>query len=521
MLNNIVRLLKRLYKLSLSDEQLLKRLKEKGLKIGLDCRIYTLNFGSEPYLINIGNHTTVSNDVQFVTHDGGVWVFRENEIDIELVAPIKIGSNVFIGTGSIILPNTIIEDNVIVGAGSIVKGTLENGYIYAGVIAKKIKTIEEYRISIDKHLDKTKTKSLGAKKNFMKTNLLIIIPQLDIGGAEKQLLLHIKYLNKDKYNIYLVNIDANANLLEKEFNLILTENVINIHHKSKFLIIKTIVDVLVDKEINIVHTWLNNDWGRIAGIYYKIILRNNIKIIASERNDMFMSNRKFSKLFILINYILSYVSDVVTFNSSVPMEKLNKFFYSSNTIKFIPNGIEINEKIINNQYDADILKLVIVARLNKIKNHIFLLEAINQYKYKSKILLNVVGDGEEYNSLLSFVKKNDMQNIIFHGELKAPRKIIINSDIGVLVSHSEGFSNAILEYMLYGKAIIATDVGSNKLCVTNNGFLVENIKQLHVAFDKYLNDNILIEHQNNSLNNIVKFDINNVTLEYERIYDEV
>jgi len=119
------------------------------------------------------------------------------------------------------------------------------------------------------------------------------------------------------------------------------------------------------------------------------------------------------------------------------------------------------------------------------------------------------------------LKKNDMQNIIFHGELKAPRKIIINSDIGVLVSHSEGFSNAILEYMLYGKAIIATDVGSNKLCVTNNGFLVENIKQLHVAFDKYLNDNILIEHQNNSLNNIVKFDINNVTLEYERIYDEV
>jgi len=126
----------------------------------------------------------------------------------------------------------------------------------------------------------------------MKKNLLIVIPQLDIGGAEKQLLLHIKYLNKDKYNIYLLNIDATANLLEKEFNLILTENVINNHHKSKFLIIKTIVDVLVDKEINIVHTWLNNDWGRIAGIYYKIILRNNVKIIASERNDMFMNNRK-------------------------------------------------------------------------------------------------------------------------------------------------------------------------------------------------------------------------------------
>lgn len=166
MLKNIIRLFYRLYKLSLSDKQLLNAQKKMGLQVGSDCRIYSFNFGSEPYLIQIGNHTTISSNVQFVTHDGGVWIFRENEIDIELVAPIKIGSNAFIGTGSIILPNTIIEDNVIVGAGSIVKGTLESGYIYAGVIAKKIKTIEEYRTSIDKHLNKTKTKSYRSKKEF-------------------------------------------------------------------------------------------------------------------------------------------------------------------------------------------------------------------------------------------------------------------------------------------------------------------------------------------------------------------
>jgi len=70
MLSNIYRLFKRLYKLSLSDKKLLNREVEAGLKIGKDCRIYSMQFGSEPYLITIGNHVTISNDVQFITHDG-------------------------------------------------------------------------------------------------------------------------------------------------------------------------------------------------------------------------------------------------------------------------------------------------------------------------------------------------------------------------------------------------------------------------------------------------------------------
>ena len=48
-----------------------------GVKIGKDCEIYTtVNFGSEPYLITLGDHVRVNENVQFVTHDGGVWVLR-------------------------------------------------------------------------------------------------------------------------------------------------------------------------------------------------------------------------------------------------------------------------------------------------------------------------------------------------------------------------------------------------------------------------------------------------------------
>ena len=52
---------------------------------------------------------------------------------------IIIGNSVWIAANVVIRPNSIIEDNVVVGAFSIVKGKLDNGYMYAGLQLKKIK----------------------------------------------------------------------------------------------------------------------------------------------------------------------------------------------------------------------------------------------------------------------------------------------------------------------------------------------------------------------------------------------
>lgn len=115
-----------------------------GVIVGENCRFFSTNFSTEPYLIKIGNHVTITDGVQFITHDGGVWVFRENQPEIDFFGRIKIGNNVFIGLNSIILLNTEIGDNCIIAAGSVVKGNFEPNSIIAGVPAKRISTIEEY-----------------------------------------------------------------------------------------------------------------------------------------------------------------------------------------------------------------------------------------------------------------------------------------------------------------------------------------------------------------------------------------
>jgi acetyltransferase-like isoleucine patch superfamily enzyme len=55
--------------------------------------------------------------------------------------PIIIGNNVWIGKGCIILPGTVIEDGVIVGAHSVVKGHLKASSMYAGAPVKLIREI--------------------------------------------------------------------------------------------------------------------------------------------------------------------------------------------------------------------------------------------------------------------------------------------------------------------------------------------------------------------------------------------
>ncbi|WP_411684365.1 acyltransferase [Acinetobacter indicus] len=145
-----------------------------GVSVGDNCRFLGTSkktFGSEPYLISIGNHVTLTGDIRFITHDGGVWVFREKYPDIDVFGRIIIGNNVFVGLNSIIMPNTVIGDNVVIGAGSIVRGVLESNSVYAGTPVKKIMSIEEYE---NKTLSKcvyTKKLSKDEKKIFLTREL--------------------------------------------------------------------------------------------------------------------------------------------------------------------------------------------------------------------------------------------------------------------------------------------------------------------------------------------------------------
>ncbi len=133
--------------IALYNKYRLQKLKKQGLQIAEDCRLITFpDFGSEPYLVSIGKHVTVSGFVSFVTHDGGSFVFRDQEPykNVRRVGRITIHDNCFIGIRSVILPGVEIGPNSVVGAGSVVTKTVPPNTVVAGVPAKPIMTVEEY-----------------------------------------------------------------------------------------------------------------------------------------------------------------------------------------------------------------------------------------------------------------------------------------------------------------------------------------------------------------------------------------
>ncbi len=119
----------------------------RGLKIGKGAVLRNgVDFGSEPFLIEIGENSRVSSNVSFITHSGGQMIMRKVKgyEDVRIFGRIKIGKNTFIGAHSIITHNVHIGDNCIIGAGSLVSSSIPDDTVYGGVPAKFICMVKDY-----------------------------------------------------------------------------------------------------------------------------------------------------------------------------------------------------------------------------------------------------------------------------------------------------------------------------------------------------------------------------------------
>ncbi|MCX5701478.1 MAG: acyltransferase [Candidatus Omnitrophica bacterium] len=119
--------------------------KKQGVQVGEGCSILTDSLGDEPYLVKIGNNVTIAGGVTFVTHDGGIWVFRKEIPNIQIFGPIIIEDNCVIGQNAVLFPNIRIGKNSIIGAGSVVISDVPENTIVIGVPARPFGSVEKYK----------------------------------------------------------------------------------------------------------------------------------------------------------------------------------------------------------------------------------------------------------------------------------------------------------------------------------------------------------------------------------------
>lgn len=151
-------------------------LRQAGAKIGKGCVIHSTEvFGTEPYLVEVGDNTYFSGaNSKIYTHDGGIPKCFHMGIApkrYDCFGKVKIGSNCFIGAGCTILKHVTIGDNCVIGAGSVVSKSIPSGSVAAGVPAKVICTVEEYYERNKDYLDDTVGWNMYKKREYIESNM--------------------------------------------------------------------------------------------------------------------------------------------------------------------------------------------------------------------------------------------------------------------------------------------------------------------------------------------------------------
>jgi acetyltransferase-like isoleucine patch superfamily enzyme len=134
------------------------------------------DFGSEPYLISIGSHVTISARVTFINHDGGTWVFRDQQRyrDVIKYGRIVIHDNCFIGSGATIMPGVSIGPNAVIAAQSVVTQNVPANTVAGGVPVRVLMTLEEYA---EKSLAQTPDYDRHAYRSNKTAELLRLFPR--------------------------------------------------------------------------------------------------------------------------------------------------------------------------------------------------------------------------------------------------------------------------------------------------------------------------------------------------------
>jgi acetyltransferase-like isoleucine patch superfamily enzyme len=93
---------------------------------------------SENAHITIGNDTMIADDVAIRASNHGIRIGQLIRLQEDTYQNIKIGNDVWIGSGVKILAGSVIEDGCVIAANSVVNCTVKSGGVYGGVPVRKI-----------------------------------------------------------------------------------------------------------------------------------------------------------------------------------------------------------------------------------------------------------------------------------------------------------------------------------------------------------------------------------------------
>ncbi|KKR26484.1 MAG: group 1 glycosyl transferase [Candidatus Peregrinibacteria bacterium GW2011_GWE2_39_6] len=316
--------------------------------------------------------------------------------------------------------------------------------------------------------------SLESSSEKQKT-IIHLVYVLDRGGTEKMLSRLLPHLKKDYQNV-VIGMKGDGpigqELQKKEISVFYLDHGKIWHSPRTYWRFRKLIK---QYKPAILSTYLPipDIFGRIAGT-------NNHGVYAKV---------------VLIDYLTSFLVDQYTINSvAISDYYCARYPFKKSRFRVIANFMNLDS--FEKKYEPLVIKkqltipdnhLVIgyVANFHPYKGHIYLLKAFEEaYRYHKNISLIFIGDGSQKEALKKEIKQYQSQKQIYFCDFceNIPEMLSV-MDIFAMPSFFEGQSNALLEAMASGLAIIASDIPENRILIEHegNGLLVPVKNNIYLA----------------------------------------
>jgi glycosyltransferase involved in cell wall biosynthesis len=326
----------------------------------------------------------------------------------------------------------------------------------------------------------------------LRYNTLQLIGSFHQGGSERQAVQLARLLQQSgRCNVSVATLDRDGILLEEMGRLGLNEIPefrLNSFYDLNFIRqVRSFAQYLKKHEIDVIHThdFYTNVFGMAAAALAPVPVR-----IASRRES---ATRPAIQRF--VERCAYRLADAVVANCEDVAEQLRKEGVPAHKVRTIYNGLDLARVQTAATQRGDILKslnlpesaryVTIMANMRAhvwrpapvcYKDHpTFLRAAQRVHESVPDAAFIIAGEGELKEATQDLARTLGIaERTFFIGRCQDVGAVLSISDVCVLSSVSEGFSNAILEYMAAGRPVVSTEVGGAREAIVQGetGYLV-------------------------------------------------